>query len=183
MRHGQMITTPECFFFTGVLHSFLPLILHPFPSLVLDTQVPTQSTTWPWDIQVTDSFFQLVTELRTFDSSVIILSHPTSSCSVLWIIDSTLGTQERPFIKSERKRIDDWFGSTKSLSKRQRATQTCIDRPMCTHTCTHAQTHIDLSKGDGGWQTHPELCARDGELLLHEDTLETSFGQVMMRWS
>lgn len=180
MRHGQMIMTPGCLLFTEVLHSFLPLILHLFPSL--DTQVPTQSTTWPWDIYVTDSFFQLVTELRTFASSVTILSHPTSSGSVLWIMDSTFGTQERPFIKSERKRIDDWFRSTKSLSKRQRTTQTCIDRPTCTHTCTHAQTHTELCRGDGDWQTHTELCTGDGELLFQEDTLETSFGQVMMRW-
>lgn len=184
-----MITTPGCFFdgvktATGVESYvfFLSIILHLFPSLILDIQILSQSSTWPWDIYVTDSLFQLVTELRTFASSVLILSHPTSSCSVLWIMDSTFGTQERPFIKSEQKRTDDWFGSTKSLSKRQQTTQTCIDRPTCTHTCTHTQTHTELCRGDGGWQTHMEVCTGDGELFLQEDTLETSFGQVMMRW-
>lgn len=75
---------------------------------------------------------------------------------------STSGTQERPFIKSEQKRIDDLFGSTKNLSKWQRATQTyrkLEHRQAHVSTCIQAQTHTELCIGDRDGSFKRSMCA------------------------
>lgn len=154
----------------------LPLPLNPSPPtpyfwLLLGIPLPPFLDTWaptpkpalckalPQDICAADSFSQLVTKLKLLIPQLLsFLALSTSSCFMLWIMYGTSGTQERPFIKSVQKRIHEWFWSTKSLLKWQRATQACREFEL-------EYVHIQAPAGWEGWEGD-RLWRWDPEILI-----------------